>query len=208
LPGITYNSSIGGRYGYQGQFAENDKEINEQFFELRNYDPLLARFSSIDPYEQFHSPYLAMGNNHPNQVDQNGGITSWQGSLIGAVIGIVGYGIHDLTSDGQHKFDKPLENYFYWGLAGAVAGGIVGGLASNHFNFDGAEFWGHKLKHRRYSGTTGNFPWYFEKAHYMRLTNISMHFSTAFRIGNMVLWDIRFNSTLDNTWQGNFPGRH
>jgi hypothetical protein len=47
LPGLTYNSSIGGRYGYQGQFAENDKEINEQFFELRILDLINSKNMKI-----------------------------------------------------------------------------------------------------------------------------------------------------------------
>ena len=59
--------------GAQGQFAEKDNESNETFFELRNYDPLLGRFSTIDPYGQYFSPYLAMGNSHPNMIDPDGG---------------------------------------------------------------------------------------------------------------------------------------
>ena len=57
----------------QGQFAEKDNESNETFFELRNYDPLLGRFNTIDPYGQYFSPYLAMGNSHPNMIDPDGG---------------------------------------------------------------------------------------------------------------------------------------
>ena len=59
--------------GAQGQFAEKDNESNETFFELRNYDPLLGRFNTIDPYGQYFSPYLAMGNSHPNMIDPDGG---------------------------------------------------------------------------------------------------------------------------------------
>ena len=59
--------------GTQGQFAEKDNESNETFFELRNYDPLLGRFNTIDPYGQYFSPYLAMGNSHPNMIDPDGG---------------------------------------------------------------------------------------------------------------------------------------
>jgi hypothetical protein len=33
------------------------------------------------------------------------------------------------------------------------------------------------------------------------------HVSTGFRIGNLVLWDIRINSKADATWVENFPGR-
>lgn len=74
MPGLNYTSSYDYKYGYQGQFAEKDKESNESFFELRNYDPLIARFKTNDPYGQYWSPYNAMGNNHPNMIDPTGGI--------------------------------------------------------------------------------------------------------------------------------------
>ena len=62
----------GYRYGYQGQFAEHDEETGWSSFELRMYDPIIARWTSTDPYGQFYSPYLAMGN-MPGMVDPNGG---------------------------------------------------------------------------------------------------------------------------------------
>ncbi len=43
-------------------------------FELRHYDPAIGRFVTTDPYEQFHSPYLAMGNNPVVSFDPNGGL--------------------------------------------------------------------------------------------------------------------------------------
>jgi hypothetical protein len=79
MPGMNYNTSYTYKYGYQGQFAEMDAESNENFFELRNYDALLGRFKTTDPYAQFYSPYLAMGNSHPNMVDPDGGIAGWEG---------------------------------------------------------------------------------------------------------------------------------
>ncbi len=40
---------------------------------LRSYDPILGRFHSPDPYQQFHSPYLANFNNPANFADPSGG---------------------------------------------------------------------------------------------------------------------------------------
>jgi hypothetical protein len=37
------------------------------------YDPTLGRWISPDPYSQFHSAYLGMGNNPVNLTDPNGG---------------------------------------------------------------------------------------------------------------------------------------
>lgn len=62
------------RYNYQGQ--ELDKETGKVAFELRLYDPRINRWLTPDPYGEFHSPYLAMGNNFPNTIDPDGGCTT------------------------------------------------------------------------------------------------------------------------------------
>ncbi len=61
------------RYGYQGQFAEKDEETGYNFFELRNYDPIVGRWISTDPYSQYWSPYTGMGNDPINFSDADGG---------------------------------------------------------------------------------------------------------------------------------------
>jgi RHS repeat-associated protein len=73
LPGRNYVSSNAYRYDYQGQ--EKDPETNWSNFELRMYDANLARWMSPDPYGEFHSPYLAMGNNPVITIDPDGGKT-------------------------------------------------------------------------------------------------------------------------------------
>ncbi|MEQ9009025.1 MAG: RHS repeat-associated core domain-containing protein, partial [Ekhidna sp.] len=42
-------------------------------FELRMYDGRMARWMSDDPYRQYHSPYVSMGNNPVSMVDPDGG---------------------------------------------------------------------------------------------------------------------------------------
>ncbi len=42
-------------------------------FDLRHYDPVLGRFVTTDPYKQFSSPYIAMGNNPVVAFDPDGG---------------------------------------------------------------------------------------------------------------------------------------
>lgn len=63
------------------------------------WDSRLARWTSTDPYGQFHSPYLGMGNNPVSGVDPDGGfwgtgsalldagITMAAGALVGGAIG-------------------------------------------------------------------------------------------------------------------------
>ncbi|MBN8856945.1 MAG: RHS repeat-associated core domain-containing protein [Sphingobacteriales bacterium] len=72
-PGTTGTNDY--RYGYQGQYAEKDPETDWNAFELRMYDSKIARWLSIDPKKQFHSPYVAMGNNPIGITDPTGGKT-------------------------------------------------------------------------------------------------------------------------------------
>lgn len=65
------------RYGYQGQYAEADKETAWNAFELRNYDAAIGRWLSVDPYGQYASPYLGMGNNPVMGVDPDGGYSKF-----------------------------------------------------------------------------------------------------------------------------------
>ena len=76
LPGRNYVSSLGYRYDYQGQ--EKDAETGLLNFELRQFDPRLGRWFAPDPMGQYHSPYLAMGNNPVSMVDPTGGFCQTQ----------------------------------------------------------------------------------------------------------------------------------
>ena len=62
------------RYGYQGQYSEKDNDTGYNSFELRQYDARTGRWISGDPYGQYNSPYLGMGNNPVNGVDPSGGL--------------------------------------------------------------------------------------------------------------------------------------
>jgi RHS repeat-associated protein len=68
--------SAGGnyRYGYQGAYAEKDAETDWNSFELRMYDARVGRWLGVDPYGQYSSPYVGMGNNPANRTDPDGGI--------------------------------------------------------------------------------------------------------------------------------------
>jgi RHS repeat-associated protein len=59
------------RYAYQGQ--ELDKETGNEAFKLRLWDGRIGRWLSPDPYGQYHSPYLGMGNNPISSIDPDGG---------------------------------------------------------------------------------------------------------------------------------------
>jgi RHS repeat-associated protein len=62
------------RYNYQGQ--EKDPETGMEAFELRLWDGRLGRWLTVDPYHEFDSPYLGMGNNPISLIDPDGGSTT------------------------------------------------------------------------------------------------------------------------------------
>ena len=72
------------RYAYQGQ--EKDPETGKEAFQLRLWDARIGRWLTTDPYRQFDSPYLGMGNNPVGSVDPDGGFAfTVLGGLIGGV---------------------------------------------------------------------------------------------------------------------------
>ncbi len=60
------------RYGYQGMYAEEDKETGKNSFELRMYDNIIGRWLSTDPAGQYSSPYVGMGNKWLSGTDADG----------------------------------------------------------------------------------------------------------------------------------------
>ena len=71
------NSMSAYRYAFQGQ--ELDPETGMEAFQLRLWDGRIGRWLSTDPYGQYASPYLGMGNNPVNMIDPDGGY-SWFGA--------------------------------------------------------------------------------------------------------------------------------
>lgn len=61
------------RYGYQGQFSEENETTGWNEFQLRMYDARFGRWISPDPYGQFASPYVGMGNIPNMGSDPDGG---------------------------------------------------------------------------------------------------------------------------------------
>ena len=112
------------RWGYQGQYAEKDTVTGWNQFQLRMYDARFGRWLSVDPYGQYASPYLGMGNIPHMGIDPDGGLfglsRGWS-ALAGAGIGFaVGAGAAMLTGNEG--------DWWKWGAIGAVAGGAVGYL--------------------------------------------------------------------------------
>jgi RHS repeat-associated protein len=59
--------------GYQGSYSDFEEELGLNDFDLRTYDPQIGRWLQPDPYDEFSSPYVGMGNDPANNVDPSGG---------------------------------------------------------------------------------------------------------------------------------------
>ena len=90
-------------YLYQGDFSDFDDDLGWNDFELRSYDPQIGRFLQNDPYDQFASGYVGMGDDPVNTIDPSGG---W--AATGIFQGMSQAGIMATTT-----------------LGGAIIGGIV-----------------------------------------------------------------------------------
>ena len=74
MPGRRMQDAEQYRYAFQGQ--EKDEETGKEAFELRLWDSRIGRWLTTDPYNEFHSPYLGMGNNPVGLIDPDGGRTN------------------------------------------------------------------------------------------------------------------------------------
>ena len=74
-------------YQYQGDYSEFDDDLGWNDFMLRSYDPQIGRFLQWDPYDQFSSGYVGMGNDPANNVDPTGGIVPGLGCQTGSKVG-------------------------------------------------------------------------------------------------------------------------
>jgi RHS repeat-associated protein len=79
IPELHYLNGASKNYrnAYQGQYAEKDEETGYNNFELRMYDSRIGRWLSTDPYRQYASPYMGMGNDPINRSDSDGGIDDY-----------------------------------------------------------------------------------------------------------------------------------
>lgn len=95
MPGRTMSGAEGYRYAFQGQ--EKDPETGKEAFELRLWDSRIGRWLTTDPYGQYSSPYLGMGNNPISRIDPNGGIDTLR-------VNSSGYIVDKITAPGDNVF--------------------------------------------------------------------------------------------------------
>jgi len=71
MPNRQMMDANGYRYKFQGQ--EKDPETGKEAFQLRLWDSRIGRWLTTDPYGQYNSPYVGMGNDPINGIDPDGG---------------------------------------------------------------------------------------------------------------------------------------
>jgi RHS repeat-associated protein len=120
--------SVDYRYGYQGDFAEEDDETGFNHFEARDFDPVIGRWMNVDPARYGYSPYIGMANNPLIMVDEDGELPHavW-GALIGGGVEYTSQVIGNLTMvDGDLTFDKFADaaTNIDWLDVGIATGGL------------------------------------------------------------------------------------
>lgn len=132
-------------YQYQGEYSEFDDETGWNEFELRSYDAQIGRWTGVDPYDEYASPYTGMGNDPVNNVDPSGGsIFSGNGlSLLNHLEIGIGAGIIGAFIGGKENAVQS----FAWGFGAGVFGsylnyGAIGGGLAGAGSWVGKQFSG------------------------------------------------------------------
>ncbi len=111
------------RYGYQGEFAEKDRETGFNHFEARLWDSRTGRWMIPDPAGQFHS--LGMGNSPINGIDPDGRVSInsyWNFPAIHQEI-------KNIWGRREAEHQNYLENHLYGG-----SGGLIENNFSNEYS--------------------------------------------------------------------------
>ncbi|GAA4277403.1 hypothetical protein GCM10022259_21270 [Aquimarina mytili] len=120
MPGRTLSGAEGYRYAYQGQ--EKDTETGKEAFQLRLWDSRIGRWLTTDPYGQYSSPYLGMGNDPINGIDSDGGWKSWWGAAWAYLKGGFGGKIQRNTDSEFVAANPDKEYYITQDIGGDEAG--------------------------------------------------------------------------------------
>ncbi len=111
------------RYAFQGQ--EKDPETGKEAFQLRLWDGRIGRWLTTDPYSEFHSPYMGMGNNPISVIDPDGGCTTCpDDAKIGDTFSHSEYGNLTFTDTGwaSPEFGNILDDVMISGQGSGLSG--------------------------------------------------------------------------------------
>jgi RHS repeat-associated protein len=72
LAGLSTNSGNDNKHLYNGKELEDDFNLHWYHYGARYYDPQLGRWHAVDPADEYHSPYVYVGNMPIIAVDPDG----------------------------------------------------------------------------------------------------------------------------------------
>ena len=124
------NRNVEGQYRYAYQGQEKDAETGMEAFQLRLWDARIGRWLTTDPYGQYSSPYLGMGNNPINGIDPDGGL-----------FGRIRAWAHKLFNGGE-IFKNDYDQWVWSSGSGEITGNMTNGFAldigeSRNFGYGG-----------------------------------------------------------------------
>ena len=171
--GAVYQQSadrvLSNAYLYQGKELQDGLGLDLYDFHARQYDPLLGRFTSIDPMNQFASPYVGMGNNPVNMVDPDGRLAFaalaggiGKGVAYTSVLGGMTFTASALTAGALVKGAALMAGKFALttaasGIVSGIGGaGCCPGVRGSYNNPIGS---GGELEHNVYGYIPGNVPY-------------------------------------------------
>jgi hypothetical protein len=93
-------------------------------FQLRLWDGRIGRWLSPDPYGQYASPYLGMGNNPIGMIDPDGGKADWHRDGSGNLVADAGDDAYSLAQYLNISVDEAFATFNQnFRISGAVLGG-------------------------------------------------------------------------------------
>ncbi len=72
MPGLSYQNGAENKFTYNGKELEDEFGLDWYHYGARYYDPAVGRWWSVDPLDEFMSPYIYVGNNPIMLVDPDG----------------------------------------------------------------------------------------------------------------------------------------
>lgn len=164
MPGRTFTSSLGYRYGFNGQEKEENISKDDYDFGARIYDPKIARFLSIDSYHKkfpYWSPYNYTGANNPiTYIDLNGDGYYWATIMFYRGLAQLAKQTNKVISLGMSAEVKGGLGQFVDINAVAVAGGYLAADPKGNYAFIGSIAFFGQVGQRKLSNTAED-SWYF-----------------------------------------------
>lgn len=108
------------KYLYNGKEYENAHDLNWYHYGARFYDPALGRWHTMDPADEFHSPYCYVGNNPVMYIDPDGcGSDPIYTSELGDVV-VLGERPSQYSNFYWYMWQNPIDRVFLKDIGSSI----------------------------------------------------------------------------------------